>query len=119
MDPETLAGLGAGIATAVKGAGGDALVVASTDMSHYISAADAERLDRIALAEVEKLDASGLVEAVRRNRITMCGVWPSAVCIVAARALGAEHGELIEYTNSGETSGDYNQVVGYAAVKFY
>jgi AmmeMemoRadiSam system protein B len=119
IDPETLAGLGAGIAMAVKAAGGDTLVVASSDMSHYISAAEAKRLDNMALAEIEKLDASGLVEVVRRNRITMCGVWPSAVGIVAARALGAEHSEVIEYTNSGETSGDYNQVVGYAVVKFY
>ncbi|UCE26862.1 MAG: AmmeMemoRadiSam system protein B [Candidatus Coatesbacteria bacterium] len=118
MDSGTLMGFGEGIATVISDRNIDALIVVSSDMSHYVSAAEAERLDRMALAGVEKLDATQLVDVVRRNRISMCGVWPAAVGVVAARALGAERGEVIKYTNSGEASGDYNQVVGYAAVKF-
>jgi AmmeMemoRadiSam system protein B len=118
MSAETVADFGAGIAAAINKTGNDVLIVVSSDMSHYVSAAEAERLDSLALAEVEKLDAVRLVEVVQNNHITMCGVWPAAVGIVAARALGAKRGELIRYTNSGETSGDYGQVVGYAAVAF-
>jgi AmmeMemoRadiSam system protein B len=119
MDDETLSEFGEGIAAVISERSDEVLIVVSSDMSHYVSAAEAERLDRMALTEIEKLDAAQLVEVVRQNRITMCGVWPAAVGIVAARALGAERGEVVEYTNSGEASGDYNQVVGYAAVKFY
>jgi AmmeMemoRadiSam system protein B len=118
MSEETVSAMGAGIALAIEETDGDTLVIVSSDMSHYVNAAEAERLDYLALAEVEKLDALRLVEVVHRNRITMCGVWPAAVGIITARALGAERGEVVEYTNSGKTSGDYNQVVGYAAVKF-
>jgi len=118
MDGETLAEFGDGIASVIRETDEDVLIVVSSDMSHYVSAAEAERLDRMALAEVEKLDAARLVEVVGRNRISMCGVWPAAVSVGAARALGAARGEVIKYTNSGEKSGDYNQVVGYAAVKF-
>jgi hypothetical protein len=46
----------------------------------------------------------------------MCGVIPAAVMLVAAKALGATSAELVDYTTSGEVSGDYTQVVAYAAV---
>lgn len=118
MLSETAADFGGGIAAAIGEIEDDVLIIVSSDMSHYVSAAEAERLDGMALAEVERLDAARLVDAVQRNGITMCGVWPAAVGIVAARALGAKRGEVIKYTNSGETSGDYNQVVGYAAAAF-
>jgi hypothetical protein len=119
MDDKTLAEFGEGIAAVINERSDEVLIVVSSDMSHYVGAAEAERQDRIALGEIEKLDAAQLIDVVRRNHITMCGVWPAAVGIVAARALGAKRGEVIEYTNSGEASGDYNQVVGYVAVKFY
>jgi hypothetical protein len=44
----------------------------------------------------------------------MCGVIPTAVVLIAARELGASRVELVRYGNSGETSGDYSDVVGYA-----
>jgi AmmeMemoRadiSam system protein B len=92
------------------------LIVASTDMSHYISAEAAEKLDALALDRVKALDAEGLFRVVTERDISMCGYVPTTVALIAARVLGAKSGALVRYGNSGETSGDYDRVVGYAGV---
>lgn len=92
------------------------LIVASTDMSHYISADVAEKLDRIALDRVKALDAEGLFRVVTEQHISMCGYVPTTVALIAARVLGAKSGALVRYGNSGETSGEYDRVVGYAGL---
>jgi AmmeMemoRadiSam system protein B len=96
--------------------GVNALIVASTDLTHYESHARAERQDRLALEAITRLDEERLYDVVERQRITMCGYGPVAAAIVAAKQLGAGTGELLRYATSGETSGDRTQVVGYAAV---
>lgn len=106
--------LGKALGRAAAEAG--ALVVASSDMSHYISAAEARKKDRLAIDRILALDAAGLYEVVRRERISMCGFIPVTVMLVAARELGATGAELIRYGHSGEATGDDAQVVGYAAV---
>jgi AmmeMemoRadiSam system protein B len=93
-----------------------ALVVASSDMSHHLPAAVARELDARALERVLALDARGLHEVVHRDRITMCGVIPVTVMLVAARARGATRAELVRYAHSGEVTGDDRAVVGYAGV---
>ena len=92
------------------------LIVASTDMSHYISAELAQKLDRIALDRVAALDAEGLFRVVTEQNISMCGYVPTTVTLIAARVLGAKSAELVRYGNSGETSGDFARVVGYAGL---
>jgi hypothetical protein len=109
--------LGEAIADVVRAASGPVLLVASTDMSHYVSAGEAKRLDRLALDRLEALDADGLYSVVRTNRISMCGVVPTTVVLAAARALGALRAEVLAYANSGDVSGDYARVVGYAAAR--
>jgi len=91
------------------------LLVASTDMSHYISAERASELDQLALERVTALDPRGLYEVVTRHDISMCGYIPTTVALVAARALGATRSTLVRYGNSGEASGDFDRVVGYAS----
>lgn len=108
--------LGAAIAEAVRELGEPVLLVASTDMSHYISAADAARLDRLALARVEAMDPAGLYDTVVAHDISMCGFIPTTVVLEAARRLGATTARLVRYGNSGETSGDLDHVVGYAGL---
>jgi AmmeMemoRadiSam system protein B len=110
--------LGSAIAGAVTelGLADSTLIVASTDMSHYISADAARRLDALALERITAVDARGLYDTVRRHDISMCGYVPTTVMLTAARALGAERGNLVEYGNSGSTSGDFERVVGYAGV---
>ena len=61
----------------------------------------------------------GLYRTVRDNRISMCGVAPAVIMLSAARAAGATSAELVCYTNSGEVSGDMNEVVGYASLVVY
>jgi hypothetical protein len=93
-----------------------ALVVASSDMSHYLPAAEARAKDGLALERLLALDAEGLYEVVHRERISMCGIIPATVMVVAARLRGATRAELVRYGHSGETSGDDRSVVGYAGV---
>ncbi len=108
--------VGEGLAEVVRTSEEPVLLVASTDMSHYVTADEAATLDGMALARVQALDPEGLYQTVRSHRISMCGVLPTTVALFAARALGASLAELVRYGNSGERSGDYTQVVGYAGV---
>lgn len=108
--------LGEGIARAVREFGEEVLIVASSDMSHYEPAESARRKDEMALREVLALDPAGLLRVCRQERITMCGVVPTTVMLVAALALGASRAELVHYATSGDITGDNRQVVGYAAL---
>ena len=111
-----LKGLGEGIAESIKEKGGEVLIVASSDMTHYEPHREAERKDRLALSRIEALDAEGLYETVYRERISMCGVAPVVTMLFAAKELGAKSARLLLYRTSGEVTGDYDAVVGYAAV---
>jgi len=93
-----------------------ALVVASSDMSHYVPAAVARAKDRLALDRLLALDARGLHAVVSREEISMCGFLPATIMVVAAVAQGAREAELVRYANSGEVTGDESSVVGYAGV---
>ncbi|MDH5509532.1 MAG: AmmeMemoRadiSam system protein B [Nitrospinota bacterium] len=89
-------------------------LAASTDMSHYVPQETAQKLDRMAIERIEALDAEGLMKTVRTNRISMCGALPTAVVLEVCRKLGATLAHLVEYTTSGEVSGNYSSVVGYS-----
>jgi len=115
-DFDALAEIGEGIAAAIREYGEDVLIVASSDMTHYESAASARRKDNLALDKVLALDPRGLLQVCLAERITMCGAVTAAVMLVAAAKLGATQAELIAYGTSGDVSGDNQQVVGYAAV---
>ena len=106
--------LGSDIAAAIKEYGKPTLLVASTDMTHYESRRSAASKDQLALERIKELDPEGLYQTVAANRISMCGIIPTTVALVAAIELGARQAELIRYTDSGEASGDISQVVGYA-----
>jgi AmmeMemoRadiSam system protein B len=108
--------LGEGIAKAVKRSDYSVAVVASSDMSHYVTDTVARQKDKKAIDSILSLDPSGLYETVVRERISMCGYLPATAMLYAAKALGAQSARLIRYATSGEVSGDYDQVVGYAGV---
>lgn len=110
---ETLAFTGAVLASALQ-QNPNSCIVVSSDMSHYISADAAKKLDTLALSYIQSIDAQGLLSTVVRNNITMCGVLPMTVGLIACEALGATQAEVVEYTNSGAVTGDSSQVVGYA-----
>jgi AmmeMemoRadiSam system protein B len=108
---------GRALAAAVRAHPTESLIVASTDMSHYVSQKTAERQDRRAIDRVLALDPAGLFTTVVSERISMCGFQPTAAALVAALALGAARAELVRYATSGDASGDYAQVVGYAGIR--
>jgi len=116
LDFDQCAEIGHDLAQAIAGLGEPVLLVASTDMTHYESAAAARAKDSQALERVLSLDPQGLYEIVRVRGISMCGVLPATACLAAAIELGATSAELVEYTNSGAVSGDFAQVVGYAGL---
>jgi AmmeMemoRadiSam system protein B len=114
---EQIAELGRAAAAAVRRAGRDVLLVASTDMSHYISAEEARLKDFLAIQKILDLDPRGLFETVRGEEISMCGFQPTAAVLAAAKELGATRGELVMYATSGDQTGDCDAVVGYAGLK--
>ena len=95
------------------------LIVASSDMSHYIPVRQARDKDQRALDRLLHLDPKGLYEVVRREGITMCGFIPATVMLVAALDLGAREAELVRYGSSADAGGDEDRVVGYAGAVVY
>ena len=108
--------VGHSVAAAVRYSANPALVIASSDMTHYESQDRAKQQDQLALARVLDLDGDGLLDTVMQNNISMCGVAPTAAMIFACHELGATEAELVRYRTSGDMTGDYDQVVGYAGV---
>jgi AmmeMemoRadiSam system protein B len=91
------------------------LVIASSDLSHYLSPEETEKLDRLVLGPVLALDPDALLDTVRREQISMCGVIPAAVFLEAGKALGAKRTRLLKHCHSGDVS-PMKEVVGYASV---
>lgn len=92
------------------------LIVASSDMTHYEPARVAKEKDEKAIQYILDIDPEGLHRTVRDLGITMCGFGPVVAMLTACKELGATRAELVKYANSGDVSGDFDQVVGYAGI---
>jgi len=92
------------------------LIVASSDMTHYETQESAKKKDGLAIEAILNLNEDLLMERVEKYDISMCGYVPVAITIMAAKKLGAKKAKLIKYQTSGEISGDYEAVVGYAGI---
>jgi len=99
-------------------AGKNAVVIASSDMTHYEPQERAAKKDRLALEAVEAMDETKFYSTVEAQRISACGYGPIAALITAAKILGAKEAKLLCYKTLGDVIGDYSSVVGYAAVCF-
>lgn len=108
--------IGEGIAESIKKVGYSVVIVASSDMSHYVPDRTARRLDGLALKELMNLNPEGLYNIVMKERISMCGFLPATIMLYSAKTLGAKEARLVKYATSGDVSGDYEHVVGYAGV---
>ncbi|MGA2355100.1 MAG: AmmeMemoRadiSam system protein B [Terriglobales bacterium] len=92
------------------------LIIASSDMNHYESDAITRVKDQKAIERVLALDARGLWDVIMNEDISMCGFGPTVIMLTAAKLLGATAATLVRYATSGEVSGDYETVVGYAGI---
>ena len=89
-------------------------IVATTDFSHYVSRATADRLDGMAIDKIIARKPDELLEVVEANRISMCGLFPTLALMYA---LHDREPELLMYYTSGDVTGD-EPVVGYASIGF-
>ncbi len=107
------------IADAVKSGSVETLVIASTDMSHYVSADEARLKDFRVIKKIESLDPEGMIQTVKRLQVSMCGVTTVYTMMKTVQKLGAKVSMILNYSNSGEVSGDMDQVVGYMSAAIF
>jgi AmmeMemoRadiSam system protein B len=108
--------LGGALAEVLKKSKEPALIVASSDMNHYEDDATTRVKDRKAIEKILALDAPGLYETIMNESISMCGFGPAVTMVTAARQLGAQKAELVQYATSADVSGDHDVAVGYAGI---
>lgn len=115
---DELVALGEGIARVVQASGEEILVVTSSDMNHYEDDQTTKVKDRKAIEQMLHLDAQGLYDVCRMEKISMCGLGPAIAMLTAMQRLGASRAELVRYETSGDVTGERDAVVGYAGMVF-
>jgi hypothetical protein len=113
---EGLVELGRALARVIRAHPRRVLMVASSDMNHFLPDDETRRVDNLALERLLALDPEGLYRVVVGHGITMCGVLPVVAMLSAALELGATEARLVRYATSAEAGGDRESVVGYAGV---
>ncbi len=93
----------------------NALLVASTDLSHFYDQATANILDAEMLKRFESFDPESIFEAEQTRKAFACGHAAVAAVLWAARELGANKVQVLHHATSGDVTGDYSSVVGYGA----
>lgn len=113
---DSLHALGEAIGRVIATVKEQVMIVASSDMNHYEPDKVTRIKDHKAIEKILALDERGLFDVINTERISMCGFGPAIAMITAAKALGATKAELIRYATSGDVSGDFDEVVGYAGI---
>jgi AmmeMemoRadiSam system protein B len=114
---DTALAVGTALAGALKGR--IALLVASTDLSHYRSEAQARKMDECMIEAILTLSPQALLDVQSEGEGYACGAVPLAAVVASSLALGADSASLLHYSTSADQSGDRSSVVGYAAVAIY
>jgi len=107
------------VSSALKEEGRESVIVSSSDMTHFETRKSASEKDHMAIQRILDLDPEGLYRVVEELNISMCGYIPTVMMLMAAKDLGANNAELIQYADSGDVTGDTNDVVGYAGMVVY
>lgn len=97
----------------------NALVVASTDLSHYYPASEAEKMDKKIINKIKAFDYDGFWDEIEGKNSEACGAGAVLACMTAARKLGANKSEIMLYQHSGNITGDHSAVVGYLSALLY
>jgi len=113
---EELKEVGKAIASVIKMCDTKILLIASTDMSHYVDQTTALDLDFRAIQKIQELNPRGLYDTVISNKISMCGFQPTTSALVSSCEMDAKTASIIKYQTSGDISGNYEEVVGYAGI---
>jgi hypothetical protein len=113
---EDLVRVGEAVARVLTAARERVLMLATSDLNHYEDDATTRVKDAKALEKLLALDARGLFDVCRTEKISMCGLGPAVATITALRAMGVTIGELVRYATSADVSGDTSSVVGYAGI---
>jgi hypothetical protein len=114
--PQAARAMGEALAEVLRGK--KALLVASTDLSHFHSQPEACRLDQAMLDEVAAFSPDGLYNVEMRGKGEACGLGALAAIMWAARGLGASEARVLNHATSGDVTGDFRRVVGYGAAVF-
>jgi AmmeMemoRadiSam system protein B len=113
---DDLESVGHALAEVIRAEPEPILLVASSDMNHYESDDITRVKDRKAIDRILAFGPRELFDTVRNEDISMCGYAATAAILIAVRALGATHAELVGYATSGDVNGDLREVVGYAGI---
>lgn len=97
----------------------NALIVASSDLSHFHNQEQAKALDNIVVETVAAYDYDSLAKNLQEGSCEMCGGGPVLVTMKACQKLGAKKSKVLFYRNSGDVTGEHDQVVGYMSAMFY
>lgn len=97
----------------------NAIIVASTDMSHYYPYTTAVNLDNVALSSIKRLDVDQLIDDLDSGDCELCGAGPVITTLMASKKLGANNVQILKYANSGDVTGDRSEVVGYFSAMIY
>lgn len=96
-----------------------AILIASSDLSHYYPYDQAEKKDHLFLSAVKKMSVKDFPGKIQKKEFEACGSAPVLTALMTAEKLGANEVRVLKYANSGDVTGDKSRVVGYAAVAFY
>ena len=108
--------IGKELAKVIKELNKEVVIIASSDMTHYEPQESAKKKDNQAIEAIIDLNEDELLRRIDELNISMCGYGPTVSLISAAKELGATSAELVKYQTSGDTTGDYSSVVGYAGI---
>jgi AmmeMemoRadiSam system protein B len=115
---EDLVTVGEAIGHVVAAAGEEILLLTTSDLNHYENDATTRVKDHKAIDQILALDPRGLYDTCRNEEISMCGLGPAVAMLTALQSLGTTRAELVRHATSGDVSGDFSAVVGYAGMIF-
>ena len=115
---EDLLTVGEAIGRVIAASGEEILLLTTSDLNHYENDATTRIKDHKAIDQILALNPRGLYDTCRNESISMCGLGPTVAMLAALQILGNARPELVRYPTSGEVSGDYTTVVGYAGMLF-
>lgn len=115
---EDLVAVGEAIGRVLANSSEEVLLLATSDLNHYEDDTTTRMKDRKAIERILALDARGLYDTCRNEKISMCGLGPAVAMLTAFLSLGVKQPQLVNYATSADVSGDLSAVVGYAGMTF-